>query len=339
MTKQERLFRAMVGADEELLDRSEHRRRRWPAGLAAAACLLLAVGILFSRIAFTRPAASGSASSAASSASSSSAPSAAPACTLRLSGSSVGAFHLHQLGAEEPTEFILYVDETAYRQSTENGVLTVEPLVDMGDLPACRLEVSRQPDISLTDAAAWAGEVLSETYADVSEPEAVSAPDGLAITASNGLNWDSPQALVRLVEDRQGGVFVLYARYFLEAAEGHGARFADMMATFEPVSPEDGAPAWLTSLRSAGGRLIPAFFSGDLTSIGGLLAPDAAISLPDLRGRSVSAIDYTVDDDRSPTRAVLSVRNRELEDSYDYLTVELTREEGQWLVVFAGLEK
>ena len=335
MTKQERLFRAMVGADEELLDRSEHRRRRWPAGLAAAACLLLAVGILFSHNAFTRPAAPGSASSA----SSSSAPSAAPAYTLQLSGSSVGAFHLHQLNTEETPEFILYVDETAYRQSTENGVLTVEPLVDMGDLPACRLEVSWQPDISLTDAAAWAGEVLSETYADVSEPEEASAPDGLSITASGGLNWDSPQALVRLVEDRQGGVFVLYARYFLEAAEGHGARFADMMATFEAVSPEDGAPVWLTSLRSAGGRLIPAFFSGDLTSIGGLLALDAAISLPDLRGRSISAIDYTVDDDRSPTRAVLSVRNRELEDSYDYLTVELTREEGQWLVVFAGLEK
>ena len=41
MTKQERLFRAISGADEELLERSEGcRRRRWPAGLAAAACLV-----------------------------------------------------------------------------------------------------------------------------------------------------------------------------------------------------------------------------------------------------------------------------------------------------------
>ncbi|MBP3485636.1 MAG: hypothetical protein J6J81_02250, partial [Oscillospiraceae bacterium] len=115
--------------------------------------------------------------------------------------------------------------------------------------------------------------------------------------------------------------------------------YADMMATFEPVSPEDGAPAWLTALRNAGDRLVPAFVSGDLAAVSDLLAPDAAMDLPDLRGRSVSAMDYTVDDDQSPTRAVLSVRNRELEDSYDYLTVELAYENGQWLVTSAGLEK
>lgn len=341
MTKQERLFRAISGADEELLERSEGcRRRRWPAGLAAAACLLLvSAGAWF----LAAPAGSmppeGSAGATSSTSASSAGSPAAPAYTLRLSGGDTGTFHLHQLSVEETAEFILYVDETSYRQSTENGVLTVEPLVDMGDLPACRLEVSRQPDISLDDAAAWTAEVLSNTYADVSEPEAAADPDGLAVTASGGLNRDSPQALVRLVEDRQGGVFVLYAQYFLEAAEGHGARFADMMATFEPVSPEDGAPAWLTALRNAGDRLVPAFFSGDLAAVSDLLAPDAAMDLPDLRGRSVSAIDYTVDDDQSPTRAVLSVRNRELEDSYDYLTVELACENGQWLVTSAGLEK
>ncbi|MDY3282245.1 hypothetical protein [Dysosmobacter sp.] len=342
MTKQERLFRAIGGADEELLERSEQRRRRrWPAGLAAAACLLLMVGVcLLAAPAGSAPPEESGGAAPASPGASSAAPEspAAPAYTLRLSGGGVGSFHLHQLSAGTAADFILYVDETAYRQSTEGGVLTVEPLVDMGDLPACRLEVSRQPDISLEDAGVWAAERLSETYGDVSEPEAA-GPGALTITASGGLNWDSPQALVRLVEDRQGGVFVLYAQCFLEAAEGHGARFADMMATFEPVSPEDGAPAWLTSLREVGSRLVPAFFSGDLTAVSDLLAPGAAMDLPDLRGRSVSALDYTVDDDRSPTRAVLSVRNRELEDSYDYLTVELACEDGQWLVVFAGLEK
>ena len=105
------------------------------------------------------------------------------------------------------------------------------------------------------------------------------------------------------------------------------------------LSPEDAAPALLTSLRTAGHRLVPAFFSGDLAGVSDLLAPDAAIDLPDLRGRSVSAMDYAVDDDQAPTRAVLSVRNRELEDSYDYLTVELAYENGQWLVTSAGLEK
>lgn len=55
---------------------------------------------------------------------------------------------------------------------------------------------------------------------------------------------------------------------------------------------------------------------------------------------SVQAIDYTVDNDKAPTSAVISVRHRlGTEDSYSYLTIELFYKNGQWLVHFAGVEK
>ena len=81
------------------------------------------------------------------------------------------------------------------------------------------------------------------------------------------------------MDDRQGGVFILFSRYFLEAAEGHGARFSDMIATFEVVSSKEIAPTWLAELRAAGDRLIPALFSDDLSGVADLLAEDAVIDV------------------------------------------------------------
>ena len=141
------------------------------------------------------------------------------------------------------------------------------------------------------------------------------------------------------MDDRQGGVFILMSRYFLEAAEGHGARFSDMISTFEVVTPGEAVPPWLSELRAAGDRLIPALFAGDLSSVADLLAEDAIMDVSLEEGRSVSSIDYTTDSDRNPTRAVISVQNRQLEDSYDYLTIELVYQEGRWLAAWAGLEK
>ena len=345
MTTEERLFRAIGEADESLLERSEHsrkKRRYLPVGLAAAACLTLALnGYLYLRSPADTPA------SPPDSEVSSEAPGTSdvldtPLQTLRLSGGEVGTFYLHQLCADtasEPSGFILYVDEETYRQVTKDGIYTVEPLVNMGNLPTCSLEISHQADITLPDAALLAAETLAETYTAVSEPRETSAENRLLVTASNGTTWDAEQVDVYLVDDRQGGVFILVSRYFLEAAEGHGARFSDMIATFEVVSSKEIAPTWLAELRAAGDRLIPALFSDDLSGVADLLAEDAVIDVHLEKGRSISAIDYTTDSDENPAQAIISVQSRQLEDSCDYLTIELAYENGQWLVTWAGLEK
>lgn len=129
------------------------------------------------------------------------------------------------------------------------------------------------------------------------------------------------------------------SRYFLEAAEGRGARFADMIRTFKVVTPGETSPAWLSELWSIGERLIPDLFAGDLSSVADLLAEDAVMDVSLEEGRSISSIDYTTDSDQNPARAVISVRNRQPEDSYDYLTIELVYGEGHWLAIWAGLEK
>ena len=45
-------------------------------------------------------------------------------------------------------------------------------------------------------------------------------------------DWDALRMRVALVDDGCGGAYRITMQYFLEAAEGHGARFDAMLRTF-----------------------------------------------------------------------------------------------------------
>ena len=100
---------------------------------------------------------------------------------------------------------------------------------------------------------------------------------------------------------------------------------------------------WLGDLQETTDRLISAIFSNDLTGVEALQTEDAQVYTygKDVSGDvSITALDYTVDNDQAPTRAVVSVKHRvSLEDSFSYLTMEFQREENQWLLTWAGIEK
>ena len=339
MSMEERLFRAIGEVDETLLERSERtgktRRISWSmlAGLAACVCLaLFLVTLLPKRAPTAEPPASAEEPTPIS-----------EPVLLRLGGGDVGAFHLYQPSISEKRGFILYVNQESYHCREEDGVYLVEPLfAPPSELPPCRLEIVRYAYVSPQYAAEQAAAELRETYAEVSDITENSVLGGLTVSASDGTAWDAAQADVYVVSDCQGGAYVLTARYFMEATEGHGVRFRDMVGTFEAVSPESVGPTWLKSLRETAGQLIPAVFAGDLEPVRVLLAEDAVIggAVESPEDITVSSIDYTTDHDDSPTSAVVSVRYRPgTEDSYDYLTLELKRTEDHWLASFAGIEK
>ena len=127
----------------------------------------------------------------------------------------------------------------------------------------------------------------------------------------------------------------------MEAVEGHGARFADMIRTFRPV--HQGVPLWLTELDTAAQAVTRAVRTGSLSAGEADIAEGA-----DKEGYgedaspyvSISAFNYTVDDVQSPASAIVSVQCRvDIEDSYDYLTIEMQYQNGQWKALWSGLEK
>lgn len=367
MSGQERLFEALGGVDEALLERSERGRRPrkglWPGwGAALAACLALAAlawAALPERSAAppdvepvgpvepAEPAEPGDPSGGGVKP----APEAGPDWL-----ESQGEFHYLQARAAETglaeTRFRIWINREIYYSYEQDGVYVIrprqEPELPGEALPPCRLEITHLPDTSVRQAALLVRERLTGEYEQVEELPG--PPNGwfrvgqgeAYLSASDGAEWNDAQGEVWIQSDGENGSFVLESSYFLEAAEGHGARFADMMALFAPeANCPDGWTDAATDLREAGERLAEAVFAEDLSGAADLLTADADVGGygEDVSGQvSIASMDCVMDYEGDA--AVISVKHRlGGEEPYSFLTMELRREDGRWRAYFIGLEK
>lgn len=261
--------------------------------------------------------------------------------------------HLVQLVYTDPaapkisTEFIIYINPDAYTSQEENGTYSILPAAPMNAaLPECSLRIYRIADAPPATAAEFIQESLEAKYVNVDELADSTALDGLFLHADNGNAWDAEQVDVTITDDLLGGSYVLTARYFTEATEGHGVRFADMVSTFKAMTSADSAamPTHLAQLYQTISAFMPAFFADNASDLHDFLAQDAQTSTygTDLMDDvSIASVDYRVRSEENLLSAVVSVKHRiSTEDSYNYLTIELTYTAGrEWVVHFAGIEK
>lgn len=352
MKNQERLFLAIGGADPALVARSEGKRRaRWP-GYCLAACLALVVAVSSVLLWRTEPAVSPPdeqqppATVKPDPPEGKQDPGGARPPLLQPPGSELGTLRMvsYTVSSQEKTvDFLIYVNEEQFTIREEDGLYSIRsknPLPD--SFPECGLDIFHIPRTSVVEARAEAEKALTDRYAEVILGD--SAP-GLYLRASNGTDWDSEQAEFSFVTDGQGGVFVIVSRYFLEAEEGLGMRFRDMASSFRVVSLEKTVPEWMRSLYETADRLFPALLSNNLSGVSDLLAEGAEA---DAYGEDVSeyltvaSVDYVPDNDQDPASATVSVKHRlnlEEGESYNYLTMELVRRDGQWKLAWSGIEK
>lgn len=132
--------------------------------------------------------------------------------------------------------FAIYYDTEWYTMSEENGFTYIRFVTD-NDLPPCEVEIKRIPNVAPSDAAEATRKEMAEGWDSVSEVRSLDARDGLIFNFAAGMNWDSACGAVYFLSDGRDGCFQLTARYFVEAAEGHGARFSQMIQTFEVIDP------------------------------------------------------------------------------------------------------
>ena len=330
--KQQRLFDALGGVDPALIQRSQQPRKRktWPVAIGTlAACAVLLAAVWLPQLSHQGKEANSK-----------------PIQSLHFTGGDVGDLHLCsiQYGAKPNAGFAIYVNEEIYTTAEENGVYLIKPriLLPEGEFPPIDLTITYAENRSKSEAMEDVSKTLEATYAQVSETEETEFT--LFRTAGDGTAWNAAQTAVLCVDDGYGGSFILTARYFTEAAEGHGVRFRDMMNTFTVVYEGfTTSPAWVGELQVVTNRLMVAIFSNRLDTISELLAENAVVGgygedvSADI---SVAAINYVPNDDQTPTSAVVSVKHRtSIEEGYDYLTMELDYTNGQWLLYFAGIEK
>jgi hypothetical protein len=135
-------------------------------------------------------------------------------------------------------KYVLYVDETRYQFVTTEAadkVVLKEALPEK--YPAVEMEIKQ---LENKDPSAVIEEVkaeLAKRFGEVLRTEEVTYPmKATLITAKGkGTEWNTPLAKVYIISNGDSGSFVITQTLFLEAEEGHGARFDEMLKEFHIV--------------------------------------------------------------------------------------------------------
>ncbi|MEG6616666.1 hypothetical protein V6C27_09595 [Peptococcaceae bacterium 1198_IL3148] len=146
------------------------------------------------------------------------------------------------LEESKTADYLIYVDEEYYKMVSENGVDKIVPKNPLPEnYPAVYMQIEQFKDRSSEDLAAQLEASLEDGYQlraaqEINEP--VVGKEIRAIGGTGGQSGSDPVVKYYVIDNQLGGSFVIEQRYFLEAAEGHGARFDQMLQEFYVVSPD-----------------------------------------------------------------------------------------------------
>jgi len=318
MKPEERLFSAIGGVDETLLERSERmgaRPRVWMRAaryLVTAACLVLAAGVWIWSASINGYLPGSGRDLPAEEAPDIAAP--VPAEPPRLEGE--GAFcltrSLEDGGGLEMPSYSYYLDDSGYTSLRYAGGIYIRPLEEMPkDAPSCQVGIHHLPECTLEEAveirraenakAYRTVTLLDENSPDLARPWPERAAR-VCLLSSNGTAWNDSQAEEWFFDDGQGGMFVLYSHYFTEAAEGWGARFHDMICSFQVES--ETATGWKADLEDAVLRLADAAFAGELEEGSPLLSEGTKLYL---KGVAVDKFTAAAPDDPAVMQKVREI--------------------------------
>lgn len=177
---------------------------------------------------------------------------------------------------EESPGFAMYVDTESYVMTEENGAYYVrqipieydreeirrqqaavleglspeeqEAAIDAriqelkdfyASLPSNEIEIREIPDKEFLTYAEEVRNKMSTSWKITKDLIWIDKPLAYTFSVSGGDAWDSPCEVHYFVDNGKQGTFHIVARYRLEAAEGHGTRFASMIQTFQVVTNEE----------------------------------------------------------------------------------------------------
>lgn len=157
----------------------------------------------------------------------------------------------HVAGGKEPVfaedgtctapGFAIYYPSDYYYLTEENGKTYIRAIgasyPSNNEMPSCEMEIMHIPNVApAADAKAVRNEMLA-SWKRVDEPFVRENGD-VYMNFSNGTNWNSAIGNIDFISDGRGGTFRITSRYFFEAAEGHGMRFAYVENSFTVIDPQ-----------------------------------------------------------------------------------------------------
>ena len=141
--------------------------------------------------------------------------------------------------------YIIYIDESRYYMTSENGKDIIRPIDYPEDYPEVYMEITQVYDKDKSNLAKEISDEIKKEYDTVYESYLVAEPiEAIVIDAHDGdmqgdketmPQWNSEVVKYYLVDNTLGGTFVIKMKYFIEAEEGHGARFVSMLNEFTVI--------------------------------------------------------------------------------------------------------
>lgn len=146
------------------------------------------------------------------------------------------------VASEKQVDYMITFDEDMYKlvEGDKSDILTTKvPLEEK--YPEVSLQIEQISDQPPEELLSILEKQMSVDYTSPKETEIVTEPvagywlHAISHDAAGLTHWDSPVGDVYIVDNGNGGSFVITQKYFLEAAEGHGANFRSILKTFQII--------------------------------------------------------------------------------------------------------
>jgi hypothetical protein len=140
---------------------------------------------------------------------------------------------------ENGKNYIIYYDKEMFTMTKTGTKDKIEPKQKNDNLPAVFMEIEHIKDKNVKTMAAELETQLKAKYPTVQKPEEVTKPlKSTFILAQSGNKRNDTVIRYFLVDNTKGGTFVIKQQFFLEAEEGFGTRFNNMLKEFKVVDLE-----------------------------------------------------------------------------------------------------
>lgn len=138
---------------------------------------------------------------------------------------------------ESTMKYIIYIDEERYTMQKVDGKDKITPKIKAENYPEVFMEIEQVKDKSPEAAASQIEKELKGKFKTVENMGQVKEPiSAKLIKARTGVKAKDTVVNYYFVDNTKGGTFIIKQQYFMEASEGHGARFYAMLKEFKIVS-------------------------------------------------------------------------------------------------------
>lgn len=140
---------------------------------------------------------------------------------------------------ENDKDYIIYYDKEMFTMKKTGAKDKIEPKQKNDNLPAVFMEIEQIKDKNVKTMAAELQNQLKAKYPTVQKPEEVTKPlKSTYIMAQSGNKRNDTVIRYYLVDNTKGGTFIIKQQFFLEAEEGFGTRFDNMLKEFKIVDAD-----------------------------------------------------------------------------------------------------